>query len=691
MLSRKKNKTLVFCAVSSIFSLLFPICGIARTCDEIKAELSRLRATLAQEQQALQNCTNHLGTCSPGQTQSFQDAVNIAQQEISADEQELQTACAPPPPPPHRIEIAGVEVVQAVQDLNNSVDLIASKPTWVRVYLNKNSGSDAVTGTLQAQIVGTSTSTTIASLNPVTVDSADSLKTRRSTWTKSLNFQIPANFTADGTTQFTLVNLKDASPANHAINCVGCGAPTQAAFFAEPPLRVRVIGLSYQFTNPPGSATQTATPRAIDFALIQSWLTRAYPVAQVNFSQTTVPATNLAPPFDSGTVSCGKANTQIAAIRAQDMANNAFDARTHYLGLVSDQGDTMRGCAVSSPATADPTVVASGPSGAPTDSKVPVNSAGDTDASFADFYSGHELGHTFGRQHPGFCNNNSKDDPSFPYPNGQISDGTDESFAGLDVGDATNSIPLSVLWGVTSFDIMSYCQQPQWLSSYQYLPIRQRILDENPGFHPAPPPGPGAGTPGSFIHVVAILNLTKGTGHFEYVTPLANATQKPTPPGKASLRLFGEANRLIGEYPVEIKETTDTVPGEDKTATIDAAIPFSPRAVRLELLLDRNVLAVYRTSLRRPATVQHLRREPSPPGATRQTGITVRWNAVHVSGSTVTYLVSGSRDMQTWETIAVGLEKTSIAIPDSQPPFKAVRVSATNGFRQSVPATLTLP
>ena len=146
-----------------LLALMFPLRSAAQTCDGVKAELAQLRSTLALEEQALQNCNNHLGTCTSGQILGFQQAIATAQEEIAADEQQLLTACAPPPPPPHRVEVTGIEVVQAVQDLNNSVSLIASKPTWVRVYLNKNSSSDTVTGALQAQIGGTSTPTAITS------------------------------------------------------------------------------------------------------------------------------------------------------------------------------------------------------------------------------------------------------------------------------------------------------------------------------------------------------------------------------------------------------------------------------------------------------------------------------------------------------------------------------------------------
>ena len=75
-----------------------------------------------------------------------------------------------------------------------------------------------------------------------------------------------------------------------------------------------------------------------------------------------------------------------------------MDARTHYYGLVSDGDGSffMRGLASGIPGTADPSTVASGPTG--------VNTWGwDTDGSYGDWYTGHELGHTFGRFHAEFC------------------------------------------------------------------------------------------------------------------------------------------------------------------------------------------------------------------------------------------------------------------------------------------------
>jgi hypothetical protein len=261
------------------------------------------------------------------------------------------------------VSLQGVEVVQAVQDMSGSVPLIAGKMTWVRVYLDKNNGTRPLTASLKAQ-----RGTTMLSLNPVapiTVDATENLTLRRQIFSKSLNFAVPATMIGSGTTIFTLATPTDMSSQHKTIICDNCGNPAQVSFSNMPPLVVRLIGLTYRFSPTPGAPQQTATPRPIDFTLLQSWLGRAYPVSQVISSQTTAPV-NFKPNFDGTTTAdCTNADAQLSAIRAVDMAQPGADNRTHYLGLVSNQGGFMRGCSSSTPAAADPTATASGPSGAP--------------------------------------------------------------------------------------------------------------------------------------------------------------------------------------------------------------------------------------------------------------------------------------------------------------------------------------
>ena len=221
-------------------------------------------------------------------------------------------------------------------------------------------------------------------------------------------------------------------------------------FVEKHSLRVRILSLRYSNAKSP----TTFEPTALDYQLIESWLRRAYPVADVVFSRAVVTASQTWP------FNADQTNAQVAAIRRLDMASGG-DMRVHYFGLVADAdgANFMRGKAAGIPQTPDPTTVASGPTGN--------NTWGwDFDGSYGDWYTGHELGHTFGRFHPGFCTGNSADDPQFPYPNGQISP-ADGEYVGLDVGDASHGIAMAALPGVTWHDIMTYCNF-QWLSVYLY-------------------------------------------------------------------------------------------------------------------------------------------------------------------------------------------------------------------------------
>ncbi|MBV8913860.1 MAG: hypothetical protein JOZ05_12570, partial [Acetobacteraceae bacterium] len=221
------------------FVLLTPLGALAQSCNALRAEVAGLRQALANDRQALSNCTNHLGECTSGQIESWQAAIQTAGEEIDADLQRERTACAPPPPPNlDHLMLQGMEVTQAVQDMANSVALIAGKTTWVRVYFDKNNGTRLITARLQATRSGGVTTTIVPAAN-VTVDANDSLQTRRTNWSKSLNFLLPSPVVASGSVNFNLVSL--SSPGGPSISCDSCANTTQVTFYNEPPLIVRAI------------------------------------------------------------------------------------------------------------------------------------------------------------------------------------------------------------------------------------------------------------------------------------------------------------------------------------------------------------------------------------------------------------------------------------------------------------------
>ena len=357
------------------------------------------------------------------------------------------------------VQLDALEVTQSIQDLAHSIPLVAAKKTVVRLYLSNYAGTAVtVQGRLALRRSPTDPLVSVSSSNNVTLNPADAgnIWTKRDDATKSLNFLLPDTHTVEGPLTIAGITLLDAGTG--AAVTLGQERRPTVRFIASPPLRVRVIGIRYRMGTPP----VTYVPSTLDFALLPSWLGRAYPAGQVIYSQTIVDATPT-PPFSSGQI-----NAQVAAIRALDVGSGT-DARTHYYGFVADGGFFMRGSAAGIPQTPDPSVVASGPTGSGT-------WGWDFDGSYGDWYGGHELGHTFGRYHPGFCGESQNDLQNYPYPNGQLA-GSDQGFTGFDVGDPAQGLPMTARPGTTWHDVMTYCST-QWLSPYTYRGIRTRLIAE---------------------------------------------------------------------------------------------------------------------------------------------------------------------------------------------------------------------
>jgi hypothetical protein len=715
--------------------------------------------------------------------------------------------------------VDALEVTQAVQDMSHSVPLVSNKDTIVRAYLSANipAPSGPVTGTLFAwrPFPAPGVVRMIPSLASTTVDPAknDMLGPKRDSAAASLNFRVPADLLGSGPVLFRLASI---SPP---VACASCGATTRFVSFSDSgPVRVRVLGLSYTT----GTPAQSYAPRALDFQLIKSWLTRAYPTAQVSMSQLTINASHAWP------MTCNDANAQLAGIRALDV-NSGTDHRTHYFGLVADGGGFMRGCAAGIPQSPDPSTVASGPTGTGT-------WGWDTDGSYGDWYTGHELGHTYGRFHIGSGCGESADDPSYPFPHGQLAN-PDDAFVGFDVGDPAHSIPLSALPGPQWHDVMSYCVT-QWLSSYTYAHIHDRLVAENgmaagpapPGAGPTPPmagaaPATGAmlvpamsaapaatsGAPltpavisatrvittpalagppasvtpaqtapveivtelaspapvrrgsktlegvgsmaavavpltaaakplfldqppaemalaaatlraaqslptatavaqaatpapaapaaeaktGDFLHVVAQINITRGTGKLTHTNRVQQAlvSQSGTA-NHASLRFLGSGGSVVGEQAVPVRTDTDPEPNQDVLGLVDVAVPFPSGTTAVELLLNGKVVDRLNAG------------SPEAAAAAAQPSADSAVSASRSGDQVVVKLPTGGPanlgfnvqvspdDGKTWHTIAVGAKGDSVTVDASQ--FKGanqlkVQVTATDGLNTRALGLQTVP
>jgi hypothetical protein len=524
---------------------------------------------------------------------------------------------------PGQITVDDFEITQSVQDMMHSVPIIAGKTTVVRAYLSYDSKNCiAVKGVLSLTLPSGETRQ-FNSFESVEVNPAlnGNTQLKRESEKASLNFRVPASemalpanlATGKLRAQLSLIEYDPAGPRT----CPNVAAPTAEPLICDncsvkfrevdviesPTLRVRLVGLNYT----KGSSTTIHTPTAKDVALTESWLARAYPVAKSKLFFVPEYSTVDAVINFNSKYPCNDANARLSELRGDEINHNLATISTHYFGLVSDKGNFMGGCSSQIPTAAMfPPAVASGPAGAPAKFKA---YKWDTDASYADFYTGHELAHTMGRKHPGFCNE-TQDDAEYEFQGGKISN-PDEQFIGFDVGDLEINppLPMKAMRGTEWADVMTYCAK-RWLSSYTYKAILSWLQTENK-LDPTPPPplppppstlntvnaisaaiaqplanisGPadkmGLAVQddklgrGDFIQVVATVDLDKYEGRISSarrrsVTTGANVSVKRVG-HPAKIRLKDENDKTLDQYFVLIQETT-IEPEQPEPDTTDVA------------------------------------------------------------------------------------------------------------------------
>lgn len=370
------------------------------------------------------------------------------------------------------LTILGLEVVQSVQTLNNSVSLIAGKRTLARIYLVPTTVASGLRlrGELAVSRGPGQPAEYVPSINSVVLQAAHpALPAQRDDLALSLNFLVPEGMLARaGSLFFQVKRIFEETGQD-----VPLATPVTVTLAVQAPVSIRLhcVGLRYRFNG------GMVSPTAADFAHLRSFLTRAYPVSDVVWSQVVVDAdTQVVPPFTDGTRLdprwrglLQRVHNQLAALRAADVATGTHP-RTRYYGLIHDTGGFFRGAASEIPSGARPQTVAAGPCGSPRGSL-----AWDSDASYGDWYGAHELAHTLGRFHPGFCGDQDASDPNFPNAGGLISNPAENAF-GVDLGDANLNIPMRLL-PHEAHDLMTYCDE-QWISPYTYNAIYHRLLAE---------------------------------------------------------------------------------------------------------------------------------------------------------------------------------------------------------------------
>ena len=552
------------------------------------------------------------------------------------------------------VVLTNIEVTQAIQTLDHDVVLVQGKKTFVRVHarfpLVENKGQLPLVATLRGTAI-----VDIGNGNTVEIDLSPPLSLvnpggyalissypDREQLNDSFLFELPADWTEYANLRLTAHidsngALYDANLNNNVGSVVVNFAPAY-------PLRLRLYDVRYQVGGGVFGVPE------FHFDSIESWLRRAYPIADLIVERKQHLYST------DGVPEAKYVNMELATLRAIDLVNGANPRRVYY-GVVSDEIGFMKGLASGN-------YIASGPAGVPG----PNSWAWDTDGSYADWYAGHEIGHTRGRGHANFCG--AKNGPSFPNVSGLISPfpGDASGHFGFDI--ATRQIYGPSDW----YDVMTYCDN-QWISEFTYEGIYNYLAQETLGPFTD---SPASLTTGEHLIVIALADLDGGAGALE--TVMVQTGVAPTLEAEDSdwsIALLAAGGALLAEYPFVPEPPSDTEDDPNPQLLINEIVPWVAGAARVQLRHSGQVLDERRGSSNAPTVTV------VPPDVTA-TMATFQWSAADADGDPLTFAVLYSADNGvTWQSLAAGLTESSHTVrQDELPggPQSRVRVLANDGL-----------
>src|ERR1035437_8827391 len=199
-----------------------------------------------------------------------------------------------PTDPSTRLQVMGIEITQAIQDLHSSVPMIADKRTFARVYVRSEGPTTEirnVTGWLRAcrpdgagLICLSGLGSSVQSLNTITVDTSSDVTAKRRDLNASLNFELPPDWIVAGNLH---VEVTLRAPGADFLACDGCnnpdrwGAKAFVQFQTAPPLFLQIVNLNYMRTMG-GICCTLFSPNQSDADNLTSLLRRLYPVSTIS-------------------------------------------------------------------------------------------------------------------------------------------------------------------------------------------------------------------------------------------------------------------------------------------------------------------------------------------------------------------------------------------------------------------------
>lgn len=578
--------------------------------------------------------------------------------------------------------ITNIEVTQAIQDLDNSIQLIQDKHTGVRVHVDA-AGQDVAAITARLYRINSAGAVVAGPIPPTGGTAYLTVPNNpdRSNFNHAFYFELPNDWIDDAQLRLRAeINPTQLPPEpNYANNTQSTATLTLRS---SPTLRVHLLGWGYTVND-----TYYEPNLYTDVYQARSWIRRTYPLASttggyespdpgVRVATRTINDPNLGEHVQQTSDFClaipeEKRNTCAAAY-----------TNSHAMSLRAAEGipnDEM----IYSMIWYEPTLpfprgfadggVSTGPTGTG-------EGSWDNDGSFGDWYMGHEVGHSLGRNHPSKGNacGHSKSDSGFPHPNAAI--GVDDMW-GFDVGDTgLNSLLDPRVYPNTTWrDLMSYCNN-QWISDYTYEGIYDSLTASRSAERVSVRPA-RAGV--DYIALFGAIYTDANTATFQVVSLWDSPGPYELPVGGPyRMRFLNSAGTELAFHDF----SGDAYDDEPSIQGYSVVVPFPAATVKVELMRRRDgkLLTTHLISANAPS-ISNVQLVGAPNPVTGK--VTLQWQANDPDGDPLTYDVYYSDDNgATYTAYALALSTTDVQLDTAQMGGSAqarFRVTANDGARSA--------
>jgi hypothetical protein len=441
--------------------------------------------------------------------------------------------------------VGNMEVTQAIQNINNTVSLVAGRNTLVRVYARSLTSS--IISNVTATLKGYKDGNYLGEVGPLSGSAypySYSTNSMRADKNKTFNFQIPTSWISSSGNVELQAALGDGGLAPESGNSQSSLSQT-FLFNSVPSLNVIVIPV--RLYDPPEYQTGFIFGPE-DTGYTQDAIYRMYPVPSVNITNHDV--FNFVGDMAS-TDDWDVLLDKITSLRFTEGCG--YGCSNVYYGVIPLK-DKVNQFTWFSPSGG---ILGLGNLGQPR-AAIGVSNESIFGYQYGVDTISHEVGHTLGRLHTPGCGA-SYTDKYYPYPNGVIGQ------FGFRFSDQT-------IQPYTDNDIMNYCDN-QWISDYTY----QGLYNDQKNYSNA------SELPYQDSVFVRVKLNSDGTAKFQPTYSFQSKPSISSNSGEYRVNFVAESGEILAEYPVDVTHAEDY--GISTTA-IYAILPQPEKPYSAIRLLD---------------------------------------------------------------------------------------------------------